>query len=355
MIKIPFSILCVFFVLLSCRRDDFSEVRPHEPVAQFSENGFWVVNEGLFGFGNGEISFIDPMKNEVYNGVFASANSFSPGDIPFDLYVDNQSVLLTVNNSGRLWILQREDFKVRFHIQPIISPRHIEKISGDYFAVSSFANDSLYFIDLRSGSPVVVSMFTGKSTESLLMAGNVLYAANWSAYGGSYNNSTIQIIDPHGRNVLGHIQVGKEPNSMAVDKDGKLWVLCSGGFMNEEIPRLCRISLLSHQVEKEFLFPSQNMSPFSLSIDQKGETLYFINEHIYSMNIYDSGLPVEPLILSDSENFYMLGAGLYADTIIATDAGNYQVPGKVILFDNNGNALNSFGAAIIPGCLRRNL
>jgi hypothetical protein len=347
-------LICVIVITISCKRDNFNEKFPKNPVPIFNPNGFWVVNEGTFGFGNGDVSFIDPLKNEISNGIFASANGIPVGDIPFDIFVDHNAILLSVNNSGKLWVLQKDSFKIKFNIAPMISPRHIEKISNNNYAVSSFANDSLYFVDLSSENPVVTSMFTGKSTESLLMAGNKLYVTNWSSWGGNYDNSTVQIIDPFARIVLGQIQVGKEPNSMAIDKNGKLWVLCSGGYLNEEIPRLFRISLLTHQVEKEFLFPSQNMSPFSLSIDRAGQELNFINVHIYRMNIDDAELPVSPLIQADTENFYALGAGIYTDTIIATDAGDYMTPGKVYLFDKSGNTLKSFDVGIIPGTVVEN-
>jgi hypothetical protein len=149
----------------SCRRDDFSEVRPTEIVPKFKSGGIWIVNEGLFGWANGEISFIDLQEDTIFNGIFAASNNIQAGDIPFDLLPDEETILLTVNNSDRIWILSKEDFTIKTYLQSIKSPRHIEKYGPNQYAVSSFANDSLYFIDMRESSPVVTAIYTGKSTE----------------------------------------------------------------------------------------------------------------------------------------------------------------------------------------------
>ncbi len=349
------SVFIYFFsliiVIISCRRGDFGEVRPNHPLPQFSSDGVWIANEGLFGFGNGEISFIDMTKKQIFNGMFSAANGITPGDIPFHLLVDDELILLSVNNSERVWIVSYYDFSVQHNIPQIISPRYIEKVAHKKYAVSSFANDSLYFIDMTSGLPVVSPMYTGKSTESLIMHGNFLYAANWSAYGGDFDNTTVQLINPFTQTIEKQIQVGKEPNSMAIDKDGNLWVLCSGGYMNEEKPRLCVVSTLSNSVIREYEFSDISQSPFSLSISADGDIVYFINEHIYRMYIYDLALPGTEFIRADGGNLYSLNASMYSNMLFVSDAGNYQLPGSVFIYDAWGNLLQQYTAGIIPGAM----
>jgi hypothetical protein len=338
----------------SCRRDDFSEVRPTEIVPKFKSGGIWIVNEGLFGWANGEISFIDLQEDTIFNGIFAASNNIQAGDIPFDLLPDEETILLTVNNSDRIWILSKEDFTIKTYLQSIKSPRHIEKYGPNQYAVSSFANDSLYFIDMRESSPVVTAIYTGKSTEKLLYFGNILYAANWSSYGSDPLNNSIQIIDVLNKTLIGSIQVGKEPNSMVKDKNNNIWVLCSGGYMNEENPRLCKISTITNTVISVFEFPLITQSPFSLSVSKDGDYLYYINEHIYRMSIYDYALPTSPLIASDDMNFYSVNASMFADSIVVADAGNYQTAGKVLIYMTTGQEASRFQAGIIPSVMKIN-
>lgn len=333
---------------MSCRRGDFGEVTIVESVPLFSENGFWVVNEGMFGFGNGEISFIDPEKETISNGIFMAANGVQLGDIPFDLFVDEDVILITVNNSSKVWVLHKTDFTIQYHIIGVTSPRCIEKIANGMYAISSFANDSLYFVDLNDDQPIVSSMYTGKSTEGLLMHGNVLYAANWSAYGGNFDNSTIQMINPISHTLLGYIQVGKEPCSMQIDKNGDLWVLCSGGYMGEEKPRLFKINAMSNEVEKQFEFSDVMSSPISLSMNPEGDKLYYLNNDLYRMSIYDDSLPNVPIVDAGNMNFYAVDASHYNDTILVANARDFQTQGDVVLFNNSGQLQNSYTAGIIP-------
>jgi len=354
LILVALTIFANMFFANSCRRDDFSEVRPPEVVPKFKSGGIWVVNEGLFGWANGEISFIDLQEDTIFNGIFSAANNIQAGDIPFDLFPDEETILLTVNNSDKIWILSKDDFTINTYVQSIKSPRHIEKYGNKQYAISSFANDSLYFLDLRGNLPTVTAIYTGKSTEKLLCFGNILYAANWSSYGSSHLNNSIQIIDVHNKTLVGSIQVGKEPNSMVKDKNNNIWVLCSGGYMNEEKPRLCKISTITNTVISVFEFPLITQSPFSLSISFEGEYLYYINEHIYTMSIYDYALPTSPLIESGDMNFYSVNASMFAESIVVADAGNYQTAGNVLIYKTNGQKTAHFPAGIIPSNMKIN-
>jgi len=313
-----------------------------------------VVNEGMFGFGNGEVSFLDLQQDAISNGVFSSANGLMPGDIPFDLLRDGDVILLSVNQSSVLWVLQAYDFSVKFNILNVISPRSIAKISTHRYAVSSFANDSLYVVDLNQDVPQVTAIHTGKSTESMILHGNFLYVANWSAYGGNYDNTTVQMIHLPSLTVSGQIQVGKEPNSMVLDKNGNLWVLCSGGYMNEELPRLFVISTLSNSVVSEFVFSDISQSPNSLTINKAGDELYFLNQDIFSMHITNSILPTQAFIQRGNRNFYSLNASLLNNTIFATDAKDFQTPGQVLIFDGAGQLIDEYEAGIIPGKIAGN-
>jgi hypothetical protein len=353
--KISAFVLSLLIVILfSCRRGDFGEVRPDDPVSEFSENGIWVVNEGLFGFGNGDISFIHQDPGVVANSVFSTVNGFPPGDVPFYLLVDGDHILLSVNNSSKVYVLQRFDFQVKLLIAPVTSPRHIVKTGENSYAVSAFAHDRIYLLNTAGEVPDVTTIYTGKSTESLVVSGDYLYAANWSAYGGNFDNSTVQVIHIPSAQLIEEIQVTKEPNSMVVDKNGKLWVLCSGGFLNEETPALLRINMQNNFVEKEFLFSSAQMSPFALTIDRAGEELYFINQHIFKMSVTAPQLPELAWVSSSGENYYNLNAGVFNDTILVSDAGNYQVPGRVLMYSSSGVKLNEFTVGIIPGCMAGN-
>lgn len=59
------------------------------------------------------------------------------------------------------------------------------------------------------------------------------------------------IIDTETDVLIDSIQVGIEPNSMVVDRDQNIWVLCSGGYDNEEMPSLWKVNPQNKSVIKK--------------------------------------------------------------------------------------------------------
>jgi hypothetical protein len=346
-LNIIFILILVLFI--SCKKDKpFGPVEPAETTPTFMKHGLWVVNEGIFGQANGELSFISLSENKVYNNVFRSANEIYAGDIPLCMTFNNDKAILTVNNSSKIYILNRNDFKISNTIS-VLSPRMIVAINDSIFAISSFANEILYFLTLHNTSYKLDSLHLGKSSEKILVKDNFLYALNWSAYGGNYENNTLQIINITHKKLEKTIQLTKEPNSMALDLSDNLWVLCSGGFMNEEKPKLYNINTKTKNIIQSFEFPEISSSPFALSINKQGTELYFINNHVYKMNIDDTELPTKPFIEANQRTFYALHADIIENKIIVNDVKNYQVNGNILLFNLDGTLHKQYEVGINPG------
>lgn len=349
------TIIIVLIIILhnsSCKKDNnFGEVVEKEPLTLFETEGIWVVNEGLFGHGNGEISFIDWKNKKIFNSQFFASNGIPAGDIPTCLLVDDDKILLVVNNTSRIYILNRKDLKIKQSINRIPSPRKVEKISTNYYAVSSFSSDSLYFINLGISTSSVSSIHLGKTSETLLFHNDKLYVTNWSQFGGNWQNNSIMKIDPHLKKLEKTLILSKEPNSMQIDKNSNLWVLCSGGYMSEEFPALHKINLSSFEIEDTFEFNNKNESPFSLSIDKNGENLSFINQHIFEMSINSTTLPTTAILSATTENFYNINSSLFNNYIIICNAKNYQVSGEILFFKKGSGIEKRYECGINPGYL----
>jgi DNA-binding beta-propeller fold protein YncE len=143
------------------------------------------------------------------------------------------------------------------------------------------------------------------------------------------------------------IFVPKDPNSMVLDKDGKLWVVSSGGI-NDVLAKLVKINLTNNTIESEFTFSSIGESPIKLCIDSEGDNLYFLNSNIYSMSIYDATLPITSFVGSNGKVFYGLSVNKATNEIYVTDAKDYQQQGAVYRYYENGNLIDSFTVGIIP-------
>lgn len=315
--------------------------------------GFFVVNQGNFTAGNASLSFFNTTNQEINNNIFYQKNGVPLGDVAQSLCFANELAYIVINNSGVIWAIDPDDASIVEKISGLPSPRFICPISKQKAYVSDFQMQGLSILDLETNK-IVGTVATGKTTEAMVHFENKVFVSNWSQYNQTTHNNTIQIVDVLSERVIDSIIVSKEPNSLKLDKNNKLWVLCSGGFLNEEFPALYRIHPVSHAIEKKILFPDLNSSPEQLTMNQTKDTLFFINKGVYKMSIIDDVLPSQAFIESGKRTFLSLAIDPSQGNIIVTDAGNYLQKGLVFRFRPHGTIIDSVAAGIIPGFIAFN-
>ncbi len=178
---------------------------------------------------------------------------------------------------------------------------------------------------------------------------NYVFAANWSNFYIAAENNTIQIINTNTDQLIDSIIVSKEPNSMVIDKNNKLWVLCSGGYMNDENPALYKIDPITFNKELILTFQDINGSPNDLTINGAKDSLFFINHDIFCMPIESTLLPIQPIISSGTGAYYSLVVDDGNSTIYAGFAGDYQQNAYVFRYKADGSKLDSLYVGIAPG------
>jgi hypothetical protein len=145
------------------------------------------------------------------------------------------------------------------------------------------------------------------------------------------------------------VKVGIEPNSMVVDINNNIWVLCSGGFMNDENPSLWKIDGLSGQVLSTMTFEVLESNPSALKINGAGDELFFLNNGVFRMSVNDNQLPLNPFINQDNNRFFTyLGVDPVNGDIYIGDPKDYQSNGVVYRFSSTGVLKNEITAGIIP-------
>lgn len=317
------------------------------------KKGFFVVNQGNFTAGNASLSFFNTDNQEISNNIFYQKNGVPLGDVAQSLCFANELAYIVVNNSGVVWAIDPNDASIVEKISGLTSPRFICPVSKQKAYISDFQMQGLNILNLET-KKIVGTIATGKTTEAMVLFEDKVFVSNWSQYNQTTHNNTIQIIDALSDRVEDSIVVTKEPNSMICDKNNKLWVLCSGGYLNEEMPALYRIHPVSHMIEKKILFPNLNSSPEQLTVNQAKDTLFFLNNGVFKMSVNDDVLPKNAFIESGKRTFISLAVDPYRGDIIVTDAGNYVQKGLVFRFRPHGTIIDSVAAGIIPGFIAFN-
>jgi DNA-binding beta-propeller fold protein YncE len=206
-------------------------------------------------------------------------------------------------------------------------------------------SDSLAIVDLALNK-VKGYINIRRSSESLVVAGSKAFVANWIA------GNEIVVVDIATDRISDSLTVGIEPESMAVDRSGKIWVLCNGGWTRQNYARLISIDPSTLSIVKEFIFPSKLNSPTCLTISGDGNTLFYLDEGVRKMSIDASELPTGVFIAAAQDfNFYKLGVNQVNGDIFVTDASDYQQNGFFLLYDNSGALVSRSSAGVIPGMM----
>jgi YVTN family beta-propeller protein len=337
------SLFLLPFLFYSCVKE-VNPVIDGLDKSYLSGPGLFVLNEGNFRGGNGSLSYFSYDSVRLYNHVFQAANERPLGDIPYSMAFNGTKAYIVVNNSGKIEVVNRNNMKSDATIENLSSPRYISFVSDSKAYVTSLYSDSVAVINLLSNS-VTGYINIKKTSESIITLYATAYVANWAG------GNKIMVINTATDQVVDSIEVGYEPESMVLDWNETLWVLCNGGWKREHSAELLGIDTRSNEVIRRFVFPSVEDSPTCLRIDKEGRVLYFLLNGVRRMNIDADALPSQAFIPQLDHIFYKVGINPLNDEIFVTDVVDYVQKGKLIRYRNSGALISEYQADIIPGSI----
>ncbi len=334
----------IILVTTSC-----SKTETDNPTAvNLNKGGIFILNEGNYSVANSSLSYFYPNEDSTQNSLFYKANNAPLGDVAQSITLHKNTAYIVINNSGLIYGVNSKTIEFEGKISGLVSPREMVIISDNKAYVSDLYNTSITIVNpqeyIATGHIQI-----GKSTDGLVKHGNYVFGANWSSYNQTTINNTVMIIDSENDMIVDSIVVGIEPNSMVFDKNNQLWVLCSGGFMNEEKPTLWQINPVTFEIVKSITFSDILHNPENLCINGNGDSLYFVNKDIYGMSISDNEIPTSSLIPSDEKLIYTISVDPVNNDIYISDAIDYNQSGTIYRYNSTGTLISSFEAGIIPG------
>ena len=329
----------LIFLAVSCKKSPTF----HENTYSLGE-GVFILNEGNYRSGNGSLSFYSFDSSKIHNDLFYSVNGRQLGDIPFSMLINNANGYIVVNNSGKIEVIDPTTLLSKATITGLKSPRYMVPVSGTKAYVSSLYSDSITVIDMTSNS-ITGYINIRRTSEAIISYNNKAYVANWAG------GREIMVINTLSNKVVDSVQVGYEPESLALDANHNLWVLCSGTYSGDDYAKLDEIDITTDNVIREYPFPTTEASPACLKIDASGTTLYYLDNGVKAMVISEGNLPVSPLISDPYSSFYKIGINPENGDIFVTDAVDYSSQGYVLVHQSNGTLLHKEKADIIPGAM----
>lgn len=170
--------------------------------------------------------------------------------------------------------------------------------------------------------------------------------------GGLSIDSTISVIDYQMDKVISTIPVYPRPTGIQQDKNGLVWVLCSGkAYWHNGASKghLVAIDPINYSLQKDIVFPDTINHPEKLVINNTGDVLFYnYSDGVYKIGIESNSLETSPFIEYPG-TLYSLGYDPVDNYIYISDPVDYIQKGWVFRFnEKTGLVVDSVPAGIVP-------
>ncbi len=329
-----FTFLLIFFSF-SCEKDindnDFPTIIPG--------NGIFIINEGNYGWGNASLGYYDKIEGNYYHKIFEKANRRSLGDVFQSISLINDELFLTINNSGKIEIVDPITIESISLIDGLNSPRRITKISTNKALVTELYDNKISVINLDDYTITDKISVTGW-TEDIIVQNNSIFVSNTG-------KDLVYVIDKENLIIIDSIATYPMPGKMAIDRFGKLWVVCSGIPGENKSGALHSINTENYNILETIETAAVSFSNFALN--SAADCIYLVNNDIWKINVSNPEFPQIPFISADGKQFYGIGVDSNTDDLYISDAIDYVQRGKIMIYNKDGKFISSFDAGIIPG------
>jgi YVTN family beta-propeller protein len=334
-----YAVLALCLSLYACKKEETTT----QPITGNPDTGFlhgvYVLNEGSFGGNNASIGYINE-NNTLTQDLYYDVNEVSLGDVLQSFTIIGNRGYAVLNNSQKVVVIDMHSFEHVAEISGLSYPRQVEGIGNNKALLSNGSMEGeLKVIDLNTNT-VTSSITVGKGPERLLHVADYVVVCN---SGGWDIDSTISIIDTQSLDVAHTVVVGDRPVDAVVDRNGTLWVLCSGNTSwmpgGETAAKLVKVDTSTWAVVGTYTFENSADHPQHLEIDPNGETLYFLNGNVYATNIEDINLSVNVVSQLPLSTIHVNPATRH---IWGASISDYTNPSTVYQISSTGAQLNSF-------------
>lgn len=350
-IRYFFTLLLIISLLWACKNEE--STAPKSGAYELTKSAL-ILNEGTFTYGNANIYLYDLGTNLNFVDPFLEVNNQFLGDVLQSAQFqkgaaeDGGNLLyLVINNSNRIEIIKDGTFKSVGAIKGLKSPRYMvfsgPKSSKAY--VSDLYANGVHIVDTKQQAITGFIRLPGWTEEMALTQEGLWVTNRYREWLYLINTQTDRLQDS--------IKLGYGPASIAVDKQGMVWVYCAGDGFNKVYPGIYQFNPSTRQILKSFVFTgniNQRLYPH-LKFNPTRDTLYYLDSGIYGLPITATDFTPSPIVNSQGRNFYGLGVNFRDGHIWVCDAKDFLQRGLVEEYTIKGQLLRSFQSGVVPNAV----
>ena len=336
--KFNYLFVALGLLLFSCSSDDDTT-----PLLTESDNLILISNEGAF-FGNSaSLTLVNREESIATQNIYYDANEEAElGDVAQSMYEYNDEIYVVVNNSGKIEVIDADNFTAKRTISGLASPRYMLFESADKAYVSDYSAKGIHVVNPTNGT-YQTFINGGFWVEHMIAFNNQIWCS-------APDKDKVFFLDPLSQTFTDSLTLSHGVSDMGIDANNDFWIMSQGSY-NEPIiePALHHIDGNTKEIIATYSFPSGTGFGGNLTMSgDKQSVLYLMGGKIYKLVITDATLPTIPFIEKSVGGFYTLTVNKENGEIAATDAFDFSQAGRVYFYAATGNAIDNYATGIAP-------
>ncbi len=333
----------LFLILIAfiscCHKDKINDL----PTGK----GVYIVNEGNFNFGNGEVSFYDPNTNAVTNNLFQTVNGYSLGDVAQSMFIKDSIAFVVVNNSSKIELVKLPSFQSIRTIEIAgSSPRYILPVSDSIAYVTELYSNKIFVVNYLTGN-LKTEISIPQYTEHLVQSGEYVFVEGKKIYSNPSAKGALHRIRISDNTYIDKKEFAGDAEGIAVDSNKFVWIL-TGADSASATTAAIRVFDKNFNLLFNYSFGQLADHPTMLKVDAaRGAVWYVLGKDVLMTDNFS--FPGWPFIHSSATNIYSIGVEPVTGDVYVSDALDFVQQSRIYRYNKSGTLIHSFTAGIISG------
>ncbi len=329
-------ILCSLLLFCNGCKDD--GVLPPPGNTDISANDVLVLNEGNFMRGNAGIGLYNTISEEYNPALFAQNNGIPLGDVLQSIKEINDEYWIVVNNSGKIYVVDKNSFKVKHEITGFTAPRYVQtSLDGKKAFVTDLYSDEISVVNTSNYQITNKIALEGWSEQMVYVRGHIWIANREKPY--------IFLLDPIKEEVVDSIEIGNNTSALIKLHTLEVAALSEGKLNSSDSTKIFKIDPTSRQVVDVLTFPKE-IKPTHLVQEPVNHEIYTLHEGVYAIKYQDFSQHSKVLDLPD-RHLYGIGIDPANRNVFLSDARDFVDPSEVFIYTKDFTLKQQFTAGVI--------
>ncbi|MCH8557819.1 MAG: T9SS type A sorting domain-containing protein [Balneolia bacterium] len=309
-----------------------------------------VVNQGAFLQGNASITAYDPATQTASQNVFQQANGRPLGDVATHTALINELLYIVVSNSDKIEVVNPQTFEA---VATIFvddfggsSPQWIQQVSETKAYVSNLTGTTISILDLDDNT-ITGSIEVGPNPDGIAVSNGKAYVA-LTAFG---EGNEVAVVDVATDELLRTIEVHDNPQKVYADGSGRIWVVSTGDYGFGDGPETFgEINVIDSETDEVTGVIEVGGRPFSMQFDEINNRAWIVNEGVQQINM--DTLELEEELFSATPYFAIGFWGGNDARLYGANVPDFGSSGSLDILNLQGEVLSSFTTGIGPGFVK---